>query len=125
MNELIELTEKLLHSIATKDWPLYEELCDASLTAFEPEARGHLVEGLDFHRFYFDLESAPSHHQTTLVQPHVRMLGDDVGIVSYNRLVQVVDRQGQAVSHCFEESRVWQRQPTGWKHVHFHRSLAS
>ena len=24
------------------------------LTAFEPEAKGNLVEGLEFHRFYFD-----------------------------------------------------------------------
>ena len=33
-----------------------------SLTAFEPEAKGHLIAGLDFHRFYFDLphEDTPS-----------------------------------------------------------------
>ena len=27
---------------------------DASLTCFEPEARGNLIEGMDFHKFYFD-----------------------------------------------------------------------
>ena len=27
---------------------------DPHLTAFEPEARGNLVEGLEFHKFYFD-----------------------------------------------------------------------
>ena len=27
---------------------------DPRLTAFEPEARGNLVEGLEFHKFYFD-----------------------------------------------------------------------
>lgn len=32
-----------------------QELCDGSLTCFEPEAVGHLVEGLPFHKFYFDL----------------------------------------------------------------------
>ena len=29
-------------------------LCDPHMTAFEPEAIGNLVEGLDFHKFYFD-----------------------------------------------------------------------
>lgn len=29
-------------------------MCDPAVTAFEPEALGNLVEGLDFHRFYFE-----------------------------------------------------------------------
>lgn len=32
----------------------YRRLCDPHLTAFEPEAIGNLVEGLEFHKFYFD-----------------------------------------------------------------------
>ena len=121
-DELIGLTEELLHSIANSDWNTYERLCDPTLTAFEPEARGHLVEGMDFHRFYFDLEKAKFPQQTTLVQPHVRVIGDDVGIVCYNRLIQTCDAQGQAISISTEETRVWQRQNGEWKHVHFHRS---
>lgn len=121
-DELIQLTERLLHSIASGDWQTYEQLCDATLTAFEPEACGHLVEGMDFHRFYFELKRGDTPRQTTLVQPHVRILGDDVGIVSYNRLLQSVDSDGQPVSSCTEETRVWQLQEGSWKHVHFHRS---
>ena len=30
------------------------KLTDPHLTCFEPEAKGNLVEGLDFHKFYFD-----------------------------------------------------------------------
>lgn len=30
------------------------KMCDPGMTAFEPEALGNLVEGLDFHRFYFE-----------------------------------------------------------------------
>ena len=103
MDELIQLTERLLHSIASADWATYESLCDPTITAFEPEACGHLVEGMDFHRFYFEM-GREENHQTTLVQPHVRMLGDDVAIVSYNRLVQSRDSRGNAVSTCSEET---------------------
>ncbi len=27
---------------------------DPQLTCFEPEAFGNLIEGMDFHKFYFD-----------------------------------------------------------------------
>ncbi|HWC90194.1 MAG TPA: DUF4440 domain-containing protein, partial [Pirellulales bacterium] len=40
--ELLELNAKLLESIAAGDWKTYRELCDDSLTAFEPEAHGQL-----------------------------------------------------------------------------------
>lgn len=30
------------------------KICDPHLTTFEPEALGNLVEGMDFHKFYFD-----------------------------------------------------------------------
>lgn len=34
--------------------PPFSKMCDPAVTAFEPEALGNLVEGLDFHRFYFE-----------------------------------------------------------------------
>lgn len=33
---------------------MFSKMCDPAVTAFEPEALGNLVEGLDFHRFYFE-----------------------------------------------------------------------
>ena len=124
MKDLIELTEQLLQSIATGDWHTYEQLCDPTLTAFEPEACGHLVEGMKFHRFYFLPGRAATDSQTTVIQPHVRMLGGDVGVVSYHRLVQSLDGNGNPISTCWEETRIWQLQDGQWKHVHFHRSRA-
>ena len=53
--DLLDLNQRLLDSIAEGDWATYCQLCDPGMTAFEPEACGHLVEGLDFHKFYFDL----------------------------------------------------------------------
>lgn len=32
----------------------FRKICDPGLTSFEPEALGNLVEGTDFHRFYFE-----------------------------------------------------------------------
>lgn len=34
-------------------------MCDPGMTAFEPEALGNLVEGLEFHRFYFENRKRP------------------------------------------------------------------
>ncbi len=33
---------------------IFSKICDPGLTSFEPEALGNLVEGMDFHRFYFE-----------------------------------------------------------------------
>jgi calcium/calmodulin-dependent protein kinase (CaM kinase) II len=124
--QLLELTRQLLNSIADRDWKKYSQLCDPSLTCFEPEALGQLVEGMEFHKFYFDLHGAASKRNTTLASPHVRLMGQDAAIVSYVRLIQKIEAaSGDPVSVAFDESRVWQRIQGEWKHVHFHRSAAS
>ncbi|MCA9194447.1 MAG: nuclear transport factor 2 family protein [Planctomycetales bacterium] len=118
---LINLTRCLLESIVQGNWEAYVDLCDPTITCFEPEAAGNLVEGMDFHRFYFELDQAPGRKaQTTLCSPHVRLLGD-TAIVSYIRLTQVTDSTGVHTKSA-EETRVWHRGDGGWKHVHFHRS---
>ena len=89
------------------------------LTAFEPEACGHLVEGMQFHRFYFEMERSSQTMQTTMAQPTVRILGNDVAVVCYNRINQSVQPDGAPTSQSFEETRVWHRQDGQWKHVHF------
>lgn len=39
---------------------LLRKICDPGLTSFEPEGLGNLVEGMDFHRFYFDNREPPA-----------------------------------------------------------------
>ena len=119
--ELLQLNQKLLDSIAEGDWTMYTELCDASLSAFEPEALGHLVEGLEFHQFYFKLSGGHVKPVNSMIDPHVRLIGD-AAILAYYRLTQGVDGQGQPFTRGTEETRVWQRKDGKWKHVHFHRS---
>jgi calcium/calmodulin-dependent protein kinase (CaM kinase) II len=120
-NELLRLTQRLLDSITGGDWAAYQELCDPGLTAFEPEAPGQLVEGLGFHRFYFDLGGVRGRHQTTMCSPRVRVMGD-VAVVAYVRLIQRVGPEGSAVTTASSETRVWHRHDGRWHHVHFHRS---
>ena len=120
--ELLALNHKLLDCIARADWATYETLCDASLTCFEPEAAGHLVQGMEFHRYYFKLGPAREPWNTEMASPHVRVMGD-VAVVSCVRLNQRTAADGSPSTRAVEETRVWQKQNGVWKHVHFHRSL--
>jgi calcium/calmodulin-dependent protein kinase (CaM kinase) II len=122
--EILGLTHRLLKSIADCDWEAYTALCDPSLACFEPEARGQLVEGLAFHRFYFNLDRGSRPVHTTICAPHVRMLGEDAAVVSYVRLTQSLDANDAPRTSRVEETRVWQRQNGAWRHVHFHRSTS-
>jgi calcium/calmodulin-dependent protein kinase (CaM kinase) II len=121
--EILQINQRLLEAIAQGDWAAYEKLCDPGLTAFEPEGQGQLIEGLEFHRFYFRLGGARGPHHTTMCSPQVRLMGD-VALVSCVRLNQRVGPDGTPTVAAFEETRVWQRQKEGWRHVHFHRSAA-
>ena len=81
------------------------------------------MSGMAFHKFYFDLTNErPQPVHTTMSAPHVRMLGKDAAVVSYIRLIQHLDRDGQSKTARFEETRVWQCQDGQWQNVHFHRS---
>nr|XP_055209389.1 calcium/calmodulin-dependent protein kinase type II subunit gamma isoform X14 [Gorilla gorilla gorilla] len=52
--EIIKITEQLIEAINNGDFEAYTKICDPGLTSFEPEALGNLVEGMDFHKFYFE-----------------------------------------------------------------------
>jgi calcium/calmodulin-dependent protein kinase (CaM kinase) II len=119
--ELLNLNDRLLRCIAEADWGTYQELCDSSLTAFEPESQGQLVEGLAFHKFYFELGGVKGSHLTTMCAPHVRLMGD-VAVIAYIRLNQRLGSNREPVTTAMQETRVWQRHGGKWKHVHFHRS---
>jgi calcium/calmodulin-dependent protein kinase (CaM kinase) II len=124
IKKVLDLNERLLMSITEGDWETYTKLCDPTITAFEPEARGQLVEGMEFHGFYFDRGGIPGPHNTTICAPHVRLL-DNVAVVCYVRLVQRLDDAGKPVTLRSEETRVWHCEDGVWRHVHFHRSVSS
>ncbi|CAH1366449.1 calcium/calmodulin-dependent protein kinase type II alpha chain isoform X9 [Tenebrio molitor] len=125
--EIIKMTEQLIEAINTGDFEAYTKICDPHLTAFEPEAMGNLVEGMDFHKFYFDnvLGKNCKAVNTTILNPHVHLLGEDAACIAYVRLTQYMDKHGQAHTHQSEESRVWHKRDNKWQNVHFHRSGGS
>ena len=122
--ELLALNQKLLEAIISGDWKTYESLCEPSITCFEPEARGQVVAGMAFHKYYFDLPGTPQKpaKNVSMAQPHVRLLGSEGAVISYVRLTQSQDASGVPQTGRMEETRVWQKIGGSWKHVHFHRS---
>ncbi|XP_067375854.1 calcium/calmodulin-dependent protein kinase (CaM kinase) II beta 1 isoform X6 [Channa argus] len=124
--EIIKITEQLIEAINNGDFEAYAKICDPGLTSFEPEALGNLVEGMDFHRFYFEnllaKNSKPIH--TTILNPHVHLIGEDAACIAYIRLTQFVDGQGRPRSSQSEETRVWHRRESKWQNIHFHCSGA-
>ncbi|XP_033956617.1 calcium/calmodulin-dependent protein kinase type II subunit gamma isoform X22 [Pseudochaenichthys georgianus] len=124
--EIIKMTEQLIEAINNGDFEAYTRICDPGLTSFEPEALGNLVEGMDFHKFYFDnllsKNSKPVH--TTILNPHVHLIGEEAACIAYIRLTQFMDAQGRPRSCQSEETRVWHRRDAKWLNVHFHCSGA-
>ncbi|XP_029608683.1 calcium/calmodulin-dependent protein kinase type II subunit gamma isoform X11 [Salmo trutta] len=124
--EIIKITEQLIEAINNGDFEAYTRICDPGLTSFEPEALGNLVEGMDFHKFYFEnllsKNSKPVH--TTILNPHVHLIGEDAACIAYIRLTQYIDSQGRPRSCQSEETRVWHRRDAKWLNVHFHCSGA-
>ncbi|CAL8380905.1 unnamed protein product [Gadus morhua 'NCC'] len=124
--EIIKITEQLIEAVNNGDFDAYTRICDPGLTSFEPEALGNLVEGMDFHKFYFEnllsKNSKPVH--TTLLNPHVHLIGEDAACIAYIRLTQFLDSTGRPRSSQSEETRVWHRRDGKWLNVHFHCSGA-
>ncbi|XP_066449241.1 calcium/calmodulin-dependent protein kinase type II subunit beta isoform X9 [Eleutherodactylus coqui] len=124
--EIIKITEQLIEAVNNGDFEAYAKICDPGLTTFEPEALGNLVEGIDFHRFYFEnllsKNNKPIH--TTILNPHVHVVGDDAACIAYIRLTQYIDTQGRPRTSQSEETRVWHRRDGKWQNVHFHCSGA-
>ncbi|MEE6478507.1 hypothetical protein FKM82_011863 [Ascaphus truei] len=124
--EIIKVTEQLIEAVSNGDFECYTKMCDPGMTAFEPEALGNLVEGLDFHRFYFEnlwsRSNKPVH--TTILNPHIHLMGEESACIAYIRITQYLDASGVPRTAQSEETCIWHRRDGKWQNVHFHRSGA-
>ena len=118
--KIVENTQILLDSISTNDWITYETLCDISLTCFEEEANGNLVQGLEFHKFYFDVTKPKCEFKSksTMHDIIVRVMGKSA-LITYIR--ERKDLSSGKIDK-FKETRIWELINGTWKHVHFHRN---
>ncbi|XP_078357189.1 calcium/calmodulin-dependent protein kinase type II delta chain-like [Oculina patagonica] len=119
---IIDLNQKLLTSITDGDYETYRKLVDSHVTSFEPVSPGQLVEGLEFHKFYFDnvISKRTTPVNTTIFSQRVHMLGDDAACICYVRLRQFVNSAGIASEQQSEETRVWHKRSGRWVMVHLH-----
>ncbi|XP_020902743.1 calcium/calmodulin-dependent protein kinase type II delta chain isoform X2 [Exaiptasia diaphana] len=124
--EIIRLTQKLITSVTTGDFETYSKLVDPHVTAFEPVSNGNLVEGLEFHKFYFDnlLSKRSAPINTTILSPHVHLLSEESACICYMRLTQTIN-SGVPETTQKEETRVWQKRGSTWVNVHLHISQAT
>nr|CAD7398823.1 unnamed protein product [Timema cristinae] len=109
--EIIKMTEQLIESINIGDYEAY--------TSQEPDSRKMEELGVEV------LGKNCKALNTTILNPHVHLLGDDAACIAYVRLTQYMDKQGQARTQQSEETRVWHKRDNKWQNVHFHRSGAS
>ncbi|VDO61243.1 unnamed protein product [Schistosoma margrebowiei] len=102
---------------------------DSQFTYFGPEACGNLLEGADFHKFYFEQiipKSVVRAIHTSILNPTVHLMGEDAACIAYTRLTQFLDKCGMPHTQQTEETRVWvRRNDRGWQNVHVHRSCLS
>ncbi|XP_059511977.1 calcium/calmodulin-dependent protein kinase type II subunit beta isoform X3 [Myotis daubentonii] len=98
--EIIKITEQLIEAVNSGDFEAYA--------------------------FYFEnllaKNSKPIH--TTILNPHVHVIGEDAACIAYIRLTQYIDGQGRPRTSQSEETRVWHRREGKWQNVHFHCSGA-
>lgn len=123
VNTILILTQKLLDAISKKDWETYISLVDEKLSCIEPETNNNYIEGLEFHKFYFDLPSAGvTKIKENITQPSTKIYGE-VAIICYRRLTQIyIQDLLEPKTLNSMETRIWKKADNDWKLIHFHRS---
>lgn len=74
--QLLALSKELIEGIARWDYETYKRLCAENVTCFQPEAVGTCVEGLGFHKWFFDNfgDSNAAPRNQTLSAPKVWLM---------------------------------------------------
>ena len=105
-----------------RDFDTYRTLCDKDMTCFEPECRDQLIEGVNFHKFYFDNPTQNVAPKFGFSEIKVRLFKDNGASISFVKTTTGVSESGENVSRVGRETRVWSLIGKNWKCIHFHRS---
>ncbi|XP_024404059.1 UMP-CMP kinase 3 isoform X1 [Physcomitrium patens] len=133
--ELLQATADLLTGLDTGNYKAYKRYCHPALSIFEPDSQGQLVEGMDLRKFKFNVGSVTDRLtltqrlRSTVVTPKVSILGAEVALVSYTRVLKLHSHPDDGDVEAYNETGVWQRLKSddgckNWKLVHYHRSVA-
>ncbi|NXW52156.1 KCC2D kinase, partial [Nyctiprogne leucopyga] len=127
--EIIKVTEQLIEAINNGDFEAYTKICDPGLTSFEPEALGNLVEGMDFHRFYFENGKHSFFISVNLHLGREYCFFSEFCYICFSVCFCcahscIIGHLGYGMPKTMqsEETRVWHRRDGKWQNVHFHRS---
>ena len=135
-------THRMLECIDSGDYEEYRLMCSDDMTCFEPEAGEHIVPGMDFHKYFFDVQhnieeiakiestngnaKLTTPRRSTISGYTSRVLtGGQSVLCAYTRLVQKGNNSREVSST--QETRVWEycEASKSWRCVHFHRSSMS
>ena len=128
-DQMLALTRRLIDAIDQRNFEEYRRLSAEDLTSFEPESKGHLIEGMAFHEFFLSRPHRPgTTARSEIVGFTARPLGGDnsgapaAAMVAYTRITQKHDADGSfRMSHA-NETRVYIRAGREWRQAHFHRT---
>lgn len=118
-DEIHRLLLRLLHAIREGDVDTYEEICDENLSCFEPETKGHNINGLAFHNIFMSNSKIEQPYHIELVNPVIKVFGD-TAYAAYT-LIQQVYKDNSFTITSVNETRIFHR-IGNWKLIHFHRS---
>lgn len=124
--EIIRLTEQWIAYCTVGDFEAFTRLVDPGITCFMPGTCGNMVEGLDFHKFFFDnvVSRSAKSSNTYVLNPYVHLLGNSAACIAFTRLTQYIDRSGLPHTQQSEDTVVWLKRSSGWQIVHIHRSVS-
>lgn len=118
--EVLSTLRTLVESIPVGDFDTYKKLTHENLTAFEPESKSHLVEGLPFHEFFMNRPEKNAEFHTEMINPVVKVFGD-TAYAAY-ALVRIKYQDDKHDISSVNETRIFHKFDSQWKMVHFHRS---
>nr|XP_002119355.1 calcium/calmodulin-dependent protein kinase type II delta chain [Ciona intestinalis] len=121
--EVFHATEQLMQSINSRNFAAYSRFCSNDFTCFDPLSMGNLMHGNDFQKYYFETAPKSEHlRKSSILNPHIVLLGGDVAYIAYICLTQYIDGSGKPVSVQTEETRIWNKVEGSWRNSHLHRS---
>ncbi|ETE71985.1 Calcium/calmodulin-dependent protein kinase type II subunit alpha, partial [Ophiophagus hannah] len=118
--EIIKVTEQLIEAISNGDFESYT--IELIKIYFKKILEAAFISLTFFPSAVWSRNSKPVH--TTILNPHIHLMGDESACIAYIRITQYVDTSGIPRTAQSEETRIWHRRDGKWQIVHFHRSGA-